>query len=69
MILHATLLPYKLCNKFKFKVMNNNCIINFNTSLYSVPPIKKARNEVFMVWGQVLKLTDLSLKLLMVKLK
>ena len=69
MILHATLLPYKLCNKFKFKVTNNNCIINFDTSLYSVPPIEEARNGVFMVWGQVLKLTDLSLKLLMVKLK
>ena len=69
MILHATLLPYKLCNKFKFKVMNNYYIINFDTSLYSVPPIEEARNEAFTVWGQVLKLTDTNLKLLMVKLK
>lgn len=69
MILHATLLPYKLCNNFKFKVINNYYIINFNTSLYSVTPIKKSRNEVFMVWGQVLKLTDISLKVLTVKLK
>lgn len=69
MILHATVLPYKLCNNFKFKVMNNYYIINFDTSLYSVTPIKKARNEVFTVCGQVLKLTDISLKLLMMKLQ
>jgi hypothetical protein len=69
MILHATLLPFKLCNNFKFKVINKYYIINFNTSLYSVTPIKKGRNEVFRVWGQVLILTDISLKLLTVKLK
>jgi hypothetical protein len=49
--------------------MNNYYIINFSTSLYSVTPIKKARNEVFRMWGQVLKLTDISIKLLTVKLK
>jgi len=69
MIMHATLLPYKLCNNFKFKVMNNYYIINCNPSLYSVTPIKKVRNEVFSVCGQVLKLTDISLKLLTVKLE
>jgi len=31
MVLHATLLPYKLCNNFKFKVINNYYIINFKT--------------------------------------
>ena len=52
---------YTNSNNIKFKVMNNYYIINFNTSLYSFTPIKKARNGVFTVWGQVLKLTDTSL--------
>jgi hypothetical protein len=69
MILQAMLLPYKLRNNFKFKVMNNHYTINFSTYLFFITPIKKARNEVFRVWNQVLKLTDISIKLLTVKLK
>jgi len=48
--------------------MNNYYIINFKISLFSYTN-KKARNEVFRMWGQMLILTDISLKLLTVKLK
>jgi hypothetical protein len=47
MILHAPFLSHKLKNNFKFEVMNNYYITNFNTSLYSVTPSRKARKEVF----------------------